>query len=382
MEALGKLAGGMAHDFNNVLQAVQGSSALIDRKPADVYAVRRNARIILEATERGAAITRRLLAFSRRGDLHAEPVDPIALQASLCDILSHTLGDGVIVRIEQEPDLPPLLADKGQLETVLVNLATNGRDAMSGIGVLTLAAAAETVHPDQVPDHRAALKAGAYVRLSVSDTGVGMDAETVARASEPFWTTKPVGRGTGLGLAMANGFAEQSGGGLHISSSPGRGTTVTLWLPVAEDGLPDTPECPEPVASIACHGRVPRLLLVDDDDIVRDVTAEVMEATGFIVLRAASAAAAISLLDANADVDILVSDLSMPDMDGVQLIHEAQRRRPGLPAILLTGFATLAAELAVDGSAGGEFSLLRKPIQGKHLAERATALLEAASLCG
>jgi CheY-like chemotaxis protein len=209
-----------------------------------------------------------------------------------------------------------------------------------------------------------------------------MDAETVARASEPFWTTKPVGQGTGLGLAMARGFAEQSGGGLHIASTPGRGTTVSLWLPVAAAGLPDAPEQADPAASIARYGRLPRLLLVDDDDIVRDVTAEVMEATGFVVLQAQSAAAAISLLDANENVDILVSDLSMPDMDGVRLIHEAQRRRPGLPAILLTGFATLAAELAVDGPAGGEFSLLRKPIQGKHLAQRATALLEAASLAG
>jgi PAS domain S-box-containing protein len=379
MEALGQLAGGIAHDFNNVLQAVQGSAALLERKPADVSAVRRHARVILEATERGGAITQRLLAFSRRGDLHAEPVDPTALQASMRDILSHTLGGGISVHVEQAPNLPALLADKGQLETVLVNLAANGRDAMSGIGVLTLGATAEVVRPDQVPGHRAALRAGSYVRLSVSDTGVGMDAGVLARVSEPFFTTKPVGQGTGLGLAMARGFAEQSGGGLHIASAPGRGTTITLWFPVAEDGLPDARKQLEPALSVVSHGRHPRLLLVDDDDIVRDVTAEVMEATGFVVLQAPSAAAAIRLLDRGEAVDILVSDLSMPEMDGITLIQEAQRRRPGLPAILLTGFATLAAEIAVDRSAAGEFCLLRKPIQGKVLAERATAMLEMAA---
>jgi PAS domain S-box-containing protein len=375
MEALGQLAGGIAHDFNNVLQAVQGGGALLERNPTDADGVRRHSRMILEATERGGAITRRLLAFSRRGDLRAESVDPAMLQSSIRDILSHTLGDGVKVGIELAPNLPPLFADKGQLETVLINLATNGRDAMAGIGTLTLAANAETVRPDQVPDHRGGLKAGSYVRLSVSDTGTGMDAKTLARASEPFFTTKPTGKGTGLGLAMARGFAEQSGGGFHIASAPGRGTTVTLWFPVAEAGLPAAGVPAEHAAPILAWHERPRLLLVDDDEIVREVTAELMEATGFAVLSAESAAAAIALLDDNQDVDILVSDLSMPDMDGVTLIREAQRRRPGLPAILLTGFATNAAEIAV----GGAFSLVRKPVKGEHLAERVAALLETAS---
>jgi PAS domain S-box-containing protein len=379
MEALGQLAGGIAHDFNNVLQAVQGAGALIERSPADTEGARRHARMILEAAERGVAVTRRLLTFSRRGDLQAEPVDPASLHASIRDILAHSLGDGVKVRVELAPDLPPLFADKGQLETVLINLATNGRDAMSGIGTLTLAAAAEKLRPDQVLEHRAGLRAGSYVRLSVSDTGAGMDAGTLAHASEPFFTTKPAGQGTGLGLAMARGFTEQSGGGLLITSAPGCGTTVTLWFPVAEARPSDSAVPFETRAMLAARQRRARLMIVDDDAIVREVTAELMEASGFIVLSAESGMAALAVLNAGAEVDLLVSDLSMPEMDGVTLIKEAQRLRPGLPAILLTGFATNAAELAVGGALSGAFSLLRKPVQGAHLAERVAALLETRS---
>jgi PAS domain S-box-containing protein len=382
MEALGQLAGGIAHDFNNVLQAVQGGGALIERSPADIEAVRRHSRMILEAAERGAAVTRRLLAFSRRGDLRAEPVDPAALLTSISDILAHTLGDGVKVAVDLAPHLPLLFADKGQLETVLINLATNGRDAMSGIGTLTLATAAELIRPNQMLGPRAELSPGAYVRLAVSDTGIGMDAKTLAHASEPFFTTKPAGHGTGLGLAMARGFAEQSGGGLHITSSPGRGTTVALWFPIAEAGLPEPGDPVESLAVVTVHGTRARVLLVDDDAIVREVMAELMETSGFVVLQADCATDAFKVLNGGADVDILVSDLSMPDMDGVTLIKEAQRLRQGLPAILLTGFATNAAELAVGGAMSGAFSLLRKPVQAQHLAERVAALLEAVPVQG
>lgn len=235
LEALGQLAGGIAHDFNNVLQAVQGGTALIERRPGDVDGVRRFARMVLDAAERGAAVTRRLLVFSRRGDLRAEPVDAADLLTNMREVLAHTLGAGIGIRVDATVGLPPLLADKSQLETVLVNLATNARDAMAGAGTLVLAAAAETPAQDDAPRHPVNLKAGSYLRLSMSDTGTGMDAGTLARASEPFFTTKPPGKGTGLGLAMARGFAEQSGGGLHIESTPGRGTTVRLWFPITRE---------------------------------------------------------------------------------------------------------------------------------------------------
>ncbi len=232
MGALGQLAGGIAHDFHNVLQAVQGGATLLQRRPGEPERVLRIAGTILAAAERGLAITRRLLVFSRRGDLRAEPVDIAVLLHGLADLLVHTLGSGVAVRVEAASGLPMLLADKGQLETVLINLATNARDAMAGQGSLTLTATAEIAADGADRTLMGVLRPGRYIRLSVADTGSGMDADTLERALEPFFTTKPVGQGTGLGLPMAQGFAEQSGGGLHISSAPGQGTTVSLWLPV------------------------------------------------------------------------------------------------------------------------------------------------------
>jgi PAS domain S-box-containing protein len=375
LEALGQLAGGIAHDFNNVLQAVQGGCALIERRPGNAEGVRRYARMVLEAAERGATVTHRLLAFSRRGELRAEPLEAAELLANTREILAHTLGTGIEIRVEVADGLPLLFADKGQLETVLVNLATNARDAMGTVGTLTLAAAAETRGLDGRQVHPAGLEPGSYVRLSVSDTGTGMDAATLKQAVEPFFTTKPIGKGTGLGLAMASGFAEQSGGALNIESVPGRGTTVMLWLPVAEETQAAARADGEP-ASAAAADSPARILVVDDDEIVRAVLTEQLEAAGYVILPAGSAAAALALLDAGEAVDLVVSDLSMPGMDGMALIGEVQRRKPGLCAILLTGFVTAGvAETAIGGALSGNISVLRKPIDGKRLAARVAAVL-------
>jgi PAS domain S-box-containing protein len=382
MEALGQLAGGIAHDFNNVLQTVQGSAELIERRAQGMDDVRRLARMVGEAAERGSTITRRLLAFSRRGELRAEAVDAAALLGGVRDILGHTLGGTVEVRVEAEPGLPMLLADKGQLETVLVNLATNARDAMPSGGTLTFSAALAVADRDGSSPQAgrlAPLKAGRYVRLSAVDTGEGMTPEILAHVTEPFFTTKQQGRGTGLGLAMAKGFAEQSGGALGIESTPARGTTVTLWLPVTAQ-----PQAAVPVGrddgGPARGDRRARILLVDDDPIVREVTAEQLEAEGYAVLVAESGAAALEALDAGETVDLVVSDLSMPGLDGIAVIREAQRRKTGLPAILLTGFATDAAELAVGGALSGTFSLLRKPVMAEQISERVETLLETATV--
>jgi len=373
MEALGQLAGGIAHDFNNVLQAVLGGSTLIERRATQPDAVRPLARMVTDAARRGASITQRLLTFSRRGELRAEPLEPATLLDSMREILSFTLGAGVQVRVEAAAALPPLLADKGQLETVLVNLATNARDAMQGRGTLALTATAEQVPHGGGKSHPACLEAGSYIRLQASDTGRGMDAETLARASEPFFTTKGSGKGTGLGLAMARGFAEQSGGGLRIESNPGHGTTITLWLPVA-DPLAASLEHQEDLSPSATAER-PRILLVDDEELVRAVLAQQLADQGYDVLQAGGSAAALAVMEAREPVDLLLSDLSMPGMDGIALIQEARCRKPGLPAILLTGYATDAAELVANGAAEGSFSLLRKPVTGSQLAHRISTML-------
>ncbi len=379
LQALGQLAGGIAHDFNNVLQAIAGANALIERHPGDEAGIRRLARLAIEATERGAAITGRLLAFSRRADLRAERLDTAAVLKDLREILAHTVGTAIDVQIGLEDDLPPLLADKGQLETVLVNLAANARDAMPGGGQMILSAATEIVSPDS-PGHPAGLTPGRYVRLGVADTGIGMDAGTLAHATEPFFTTKPVGVGTGLGLSMAKGFAEQSGGGLSIQSSPGMGTTVRLWLPEAVfadgPGAAAARETTDTAPSEAARPPVSAwVLLVDDDELVRETVAAYLEDEAFRVLVAASGTEALALLDAGETVDALVTDLTMPGMDGIALIRAAQARRPGLPALLLTGYAQAESVPVPDRIFSGSFSLLRKPVRGRELVDRIRALM-------
>lgn len=234
LEALGQLAGGVAHDFANVLQAVQGGVRLatknLDRD--DPAAARRVLEAVADAAQRGGSITRRLLGFARRGELLVDRIDPAAVLADLHDVLARTLSwPALRIRVDASAGLPIVLVDRGELETVLVNLATNARDAMPNGGTLTLSARAEAVAG--AGRHPAGLSAGRYVRLAAEDTGVGMDGATLARAAEPFFSTKPEGEGTGLGLPMARDFAAQAGGGFAIASEPGRGTTVTLWLPAA-----------------------------------------------------------------------------------------------------------------------------------------------------
>lgn len=386
LEALGQLAGGVAHDFNNVLQAVAGGAALLRRRAEDAGQVRRVAGMIAESANRGAATCRRLLAFARQTELQATPVAPGQLLQDLSEILVHTIGPGITVLVKAEPGLPPLLADRGELETVLINLAANARDAMPEGGTLTLSAAAECLEAEGQPHGTAGPGPGEYIRLEVTDTGIGMDSATLARATEPFFTTKPLGKGTGLGLAMARGFAQQSAGGFAIESAPGRGTTIALWLPQASGtAAPDAPGEPPGVVERTAPppapgpATAPLVLLVDDEPAIRTLLAEELQDHGFRVEQAASAEDALALLAdtaATEPVALLITDLSMPGMNGVRLIREAQSRHPGLRAILMTGYAGDAASLAVRGALSGAFTLLRKPTSGTELAERAAMLLE------
>jgi PAS domain S-box-containing protein len=373
LQALGQLAGGIAHDFNNVLQAVQGSASMVARHAGDPAAAGRYARIALDAAARGAGITRRLLAFARRGDLHAEPFAPAAILESMRHMLAPTLGSAITVRVEADACLPAILADRGHLETVLVNLAANARDAMPLGGTLSLSAAAVDVADGAV--HPAHLAPGSYVRIAVTDTGDGMDAATLAQAFQPFFTTKPKGQGTGLGLAMAKGFAEQSGGGAAISSEPGKGTAVTIWLPAPVAWTPAPPGGEDAGGTAESGVRAARILVVDDDALVLETVAAQLEDEGFGVTTAADGMQALALLDGGLAVDALVSDLSMPGMDGVNLILEAQARRPGMPAVLLTGYAGDAVMLALGRRIEGPFALMRKPSQGQMLADQLLALL-------
>jgi signal transduction histidine kinase/ActR/RegA family two-component response regulator len=358
LEAVGQLAGGIAHDFNNILQAVSSGAAMIQRRAGDQAAVVRLVGMVAEAARRGESVTRRLLAFARRGDLSAEAIEVPDLLAGLQEVLGATLPPNLRVAVRAEPGLPAIFADRGQLETSLVNLCINARDAMPDGGQLTLSA------------ERAS--AGA-VRIVVADTGTGMNATTLARATEPFFTTKPQGRGTGLGLAMARGFVEASGGTLSIDSAPGQGTRVALTLPIATE--------PRAVAAATPAGSTPplRILLVDDERAVREFLSQELSEEGHNVAVASDGYAALAQIDRGLNFDLVISDLAMPGLDGVAVIREVRRRRPRLPAILLTGHAGEAVADSTDMlRAGGAFQLLRKPVNGTALAERAAQLLETA----
>lgn len=381
LEALGQLAGGVAHDFNNVLQAIAGGARLIQRRPDDPDAVRRLAGLVVEAADRGASVTRRLLSFARRGALQPGPVDGAALLHDLQEMLARTLGSGITVRAHADAGLPPVMADKGGLETVLVNLATNARDAMldedglPGPGPNTVvlhAAADDGAGAGTGTGAGTGLPPGRYVRLEVVDTGPGMDGDTLLHAAEPFFSTKPRGRGTGLGLAVARGFAEQSGGHLQISSAPGQGTTVRLWLPAADAA---GTACPAGTAAdAAVPSTRPRIVVVDDDDDVRGMMEDMMSARGCEVFSHPGAAAALARLTDDAP-DVLVSDLSMPGTNGLMLIREAQARRPGLPAILLTGHSGADLEASVARMTDGPVLLVQKPVSGPALAAHIRGLL-------
>jgi PAS domain S-box-containing protein len=367
VQALGQLAGGIAHDFNNILQSVSGAAMLIERRPEDLERTRRLARSSTDAAARGSSITQRLLSFARRGALRSEVIATTELLNSMREVLAHTLGTAIIVHVEADAGLPPILADRGQLETALVNLGTNARDAMADGGTLTLSAeAVDATATDARPAH---LAAGQYVRISVADTGAGMTAATFARVAEPFFTTKPLGSGTGLGLAMVKGFAEQSGGAMTITSGVGIGTTVNVWLAQAMDDAmlnrtEENGDCP--VRSGAM-----RIMLVDDDDLVRETLAEQMEELGFATLVASSGAEAVALIESGVALDALVSDLSMPGMSGVTTIQKVRALRPGLHCFLLTGY--IGERAALEG--GDHFTLVHKPISGKKLAARIEARL-------
>ena len=366
MEALGQLAGGVAHDFNNVLQAIAGGARLIQRRPDNPEAVRRLAGLVVDAANRGASITRRLLSFARRGALQPGPVDVAALLTEVQEMLSRTLGSGIQVQADSDAGLPRALADKDGLETALVNLATNARDAMldddglprPGTNLVTLRATTDD-------GAAAALTPGRYVLLLVSDTGTGMDGDVLSHATEPFFSTKPRGRGTGLGLPVARGFAEESGGHLLIESQPGQGTVVRMWLPAASDMSVTHP--PEP-------SRSPAVMVVDDDAEVLEVIESILTARGCVVSSHSDAAAALRSL-ATRRPDVLVSDLSMPGADGLTLIREARALCPGLPAILLTGNASPALHAALNSIAGGPSLLLQKPVGGTVLERHVAALL-------
>jgi len=337
LEAVGQLTGGIAHDFNNLLMAVLSSLDLATKRLPPGTEVSRWLANATEGARRGVTLTQRLLAFARRQTLEFRPVDLTRLVGDMTELLQRSLGTTIHIETRFEDNLPLVRTDAVQLETAILNLAVNARDAMPAGGRLTIAAELATPTADELPP-------GRYVRLSVSDEGEGMSPETLQRATEPFFTTKGVGKGTGLGLSMVHGLAQQSGGRLSITSVEGRGTTASIWLPVIEDDemlADEEPELPLEVSPEADPARRHlNVLAVDDDALVLMNTAAMLEDLGHTVVEAYSAEEALGHLDAQ-PFDLVVTDHAMPRMTGAQLAVEIMRRWPSTGIILATGYAEL-----------------------------------------
>jgi PAS domain S-box-containing protein len=360
MEAVGQLTGGLAHDFNNLLMAILGSLEIAKKRAvrSDVADLIDNA---IQGAQRGASLTQRLLAFSRRQELQLQSVDLAVLVPGMTEMMRRTIGPEVVISVDIPEDLPRIRTDANQLESALLNLVVNARDAMPSGGEIAISATVESVSADKD------LISGDYVSLAVGDRGEGMDAETLANATTPFFTTKGIGKGTGLGLPMVHGLMAQSGGKLLLRSALGSGTTAELWLPVADKEQLDEPaHAAEPPANLPLEPMM--VLVVDDDVLVLMNTVLLLEDLGHESLQASSGDEALTVLQTGPLPDIVITDHAMPQMTGARLSQEIRDRYPGMPIVLATGYA----ELPEGTDAPADIVRLSKPF-GQEQLSRAMA---------
>jgi two-component system, cell cycle sensor histidine kinase and response regulator CckA len=369
MEAIGQLAGGVAHDFNNILTIVTGHSELVLRKLASNPSVRRSVDVIWQAAERGAKLTHQLLAFSRKQLLQTKVLDLNESVKQIERMLRRLIGEHIALKSELAPDLGLVRADPGQIEQVIMNLALNARDAMPSGGRLII----ET-HWVDVKAGSSGLPAevtpGEWVVLTVTDTGVGMAPETLARVFEPFFTTKDIGKGTGLGLATVYGIVKQSEGHIDVASTPGAGSRFRVFLPRLAQAALDTTE---PQERRVVRG-TETVLLVEDERDVRTIGREILEECGYTVLEATDGADALRVANAHAGtIDIVVTDVVMPELNGPELVTHLRRTRPATKVLYISGYTEdyLAGETALDRT-----HLLRKPFRGSVLARTVRDMLD------
>jgi signal transduction histidine kinase len=355
IESLGQVTGGVAHDFNNLLMAILANLDLARSYISDNPRALRLIDGAIQGAERGATLTKRLLAFSRQQELKPEVVDVTRLVDGMIEMLRRSLGPTIEIMTEFEPDLPHIRVDPNQFELAIMNLAVNARDAMPDGGRLDITAHEKRAIAGDIPG----LEPGTYVSVSVMDTGCGMDQETLIRAPEPFFTTKDRGRGTGLGLSIVDGLVGQSGGVMRISSRPGRGTNVELWLPTSERSVSDEKALPAP--SFSDETSSFKVLVVDDDPLVLASTTAMIEGLGHSVIETASAAEALKVVGSALKIDLVITDYAMPELNGTKLAEKITGIRPGLPIVIATGFADASADMS-------PLPRLNKPYRQKELA--------------
>jgi signal transduction histidine kinase/CheY-like chemotaxis protein len=371
MDALGQLTGGVAHDFNNLLQIIVGNLEILDRYlPADAARCRRAASSAMNGAQRAAALTQRLLSFSRLQPLNPKPIDVGSLTRGMFDILSRTLGQSLDMTIAIDPDLWFAEADPHQLENAILNLAVNARHAMADGGAVAIRAfnldAASSAALLDLPT-------GEYVAVSVSDTGIGMPAEVLARVFEPFFTTKEVGQGTGLGLSQVYGFAKQSKGDVRISSEVGTGTSVTIYLPRSDaQPIAEFVAATEPAMKAS---QAETILVVEDDTQVQNYTVEALRELGYAVHRAADGASALTLLTKIGKVDLLFTDVILPGrFNGRDLAEKVRDIRPGMKVLFTSGYSRDV--IAHKGRLDPDIDLLVKPFSYRDLAIRVRRTLD------
>ena len=375
METLGQLTGGVAHDFNNLLQIVTGNLELLQRGlPEDQARLRRAADNAMAGAERAALLTQRLLAFSRRQPLAPERIDPNRLVSGMSDLLNRTLGETIEVETIQSARIWPVEIDVNQMENALLNLAVNARDAMPDGGKLTIEVANTHIDEDYAAQE-AEVSPGQYVLISVSDTGQGMDEDVLSHAIEPFFTTKEVGRGTGLGLSMVYGFIKQSGGHIRVYSERGHGTTVKIYLPRFYGPLPDNDTGTVSRATPVCGGDE-TVLVCEDDDKVRAYTVDVLKELGYRVMEADNGAAALQALEtASEPIDLLFTDVILPGgMTGADIAQQARAQQPELRILFATGYARNA--IIHHGRLDPGVELLTKPFTYAELATKVREMLD------
>jgi PAS domain S-box-containing protein len=339
MDAIGKLTGGIAHDFNNLLAAVIGGLGLLEKRATLDDEQGRILGMTRRAAEQGSELVRRLLAFARRQRLEPHSIDPLSLQQVVSDLLTHTLGGLVHIEWQVEDGVWRAFADQAQLELALLNLIINARDAMPAGGAITIAVGNRQLRTDEV----SGLAAGDYVRFAISDTGTGISPDHLEKVTEPFFTTKEVGKGSGLGLSMVYGFARQSNGAFRIESALGEGTTAELWLPRAPQGASREPAA-APEQRRTDSSRKLRILLVDDHAEVRSTTAAVLADLGHIVTEAANGTEALELLEHDrCRCDLMITDYAMPHLSGTDFLRSARELCPDVPALIITGYADTEA---------------------------------------
>ncbi|QVW26020.1 PAS domain S-box protein [Pseudomonas hormoni] len=331
MQAIGQLSGGIAHDFNNLLTVILGNLEIVRKRVGEDPKITRLLDNAAQGALRGVSLTQRMLAFARRQELKTESVEIPRLVEGITGLLRSSLGPSVVLETRFPQDIEPVVADVNQLELAVLNLVTNARDAMPHGGKILISAKSE-----EAGDHSSlSPKSGRFVCLSVSDSGEGMDEATLASAMDPFFTTKGVGKGTGLGLSMVHGFIEQLGGRFILKSQKDKGTTAELWIPVATNGLAAKPAQEEaaPPVSRLC------VLVVDDDSLVLTSTCLLLEDLGHRVISAVSGAQALKVFDSEQAIDLVITDMAMPQMDGAQLAQAIRNIKPDLPIVLATGYA-------------------------------------------